>query len=183
MSIKTTGNEAVDTATAEIAVALRNASPGKRDQHYYDEAMRLRDEIRSTGTSAMESKPMRKDELGRYVCVAHGGCLHSPHITINDGGVWVRSADPLNPGSHLYSSAHRDCFEAWRAREVRDLPALPSENLVLHGDQVKSIHLEKQIEGWWVQLVELADGRTLRIEFWAGPEEDLQVTQTLEGSA
>lgn len=44
--IKTTGNERIDTATAEIAVALRNSaiSPGSA-QYYYDEAMRLRNEI------------------------------------------------------------------------------------------------------------------------------------------
>ena len=67
----------------------------------------------------MESQPMKASELGRYVCVAHGGCLHSPHITINSDGVWVRSPDPdpLNPGSHLYSSAHRDCYEHWAASE------------------------------------------------------------------
>jgi hypothetical protein len=43
--IKTTGNDRIDRATAEIAVALRDASPGQREQCYYDEAMRLRDEI------------------------------------------------------------------------------------------------------------------------------------------
>jgi hypothetical protein len=66
---------------------------------------------------SMESQPMKAGELGRYVCVVHpapeaGGCLHSPHITIVSDGVWVRLADSLNPGSHVYSSAHRDCFEA-----------------------------------------------------------------------
>jgi hypothetical protein len=81
MSIRTTGNPDVDTATAEVAVALRDASPGKTDQYYYDEAMRLRDVI-----------------------------------------------------------------------------------------------LEKQDDDYWVQLIELADGRTLRIEFWA-------IRQTLEGGA
>lgn len=72
----------------------------------------------------MESQPMKPEELGRYVCVAHGagqerGCLHYPRTTIDSDGVWVRSPDPdpLNPGSHIYGSAHRDCFEAWQARE------------------------------------------------------------------
>lgn len=61
---------------------------------------------------------MKPGELGRYVCVAHGGCLHRSS-RIESDGVWVRSPDPdpLNPGSHVYSSAHRDCFEAWQARE------------------------------------------------------------------
>jgi hypothetical protein len=43
--IEVTGNDRIDTATAEIAVALRDASPGGRDQSYYTEAQRLRDEI------------------------------------------------------------------------------------------------------------------------------------------
>ena len=74
----------------------------------------------------MESQPMKPGELGRYVCVSTpigaGECLHSPHITIMSDGVWVRSPDPdpLNPGSHLYSSAHRDCFEARQARAARE---------------------------------------------------------------
>ena len=67
----------------------------------------------------MESQPMKPDELGRYVCVAQGGCLRL-HRTISDNGVWVRSPDSLHPGSHLYSSAHRDCLEAWQAREDLD---------------------------------------------------------------
>lgn len=64
---------------------------------------------------------MQASELGQFVCVAHGGCLHSPHRTITADGVWVRSPDPdpLNHGSHVYSSAHRDCAEAWQARETR----------------------------------------------------------------
>lgn len=49
MSIRATGNPQIDQATAEIAMALRDASPGKRDQDYYDEAMRLRDEILDGG--------------------------------------------------------------------------------------------------------------------------------------
>lgn len=65
----------------------------------------------------MESQPMKQDELGRYVCVAHGGCLHSPHRTITSDGVWVRVRDSL--GTHTYSSAHRDCFDAWQAREAQ----------------------------------------------------------------
>ena len=122
--IKTTGNHLIDSATAEIAVALRDASPGQRDQEYYDQAARLRDDIIRGATGGdMESKPMHAAELGRYVCVAHGGCLHSPAITIKRDGVWVRSPnpDPLS-GGHLYSSAHRDCFEAWQAREQQGRP-------------------------------------------------------------
>jgi hypothetical protein len=43
--IRTTGIEMTDSATSELAIVLRQADPGKRDQHYYDEAMRLRDAI------------------------------------------------------------------------------------------------------------------------------------------
>ena len=62
---------------------------------------------------------MQDSELGHFVCVAHGGCLHSPHRTITTEGVWVRSPDPdpLLPDSFIYSSAHQDCYQAWKARE------------------------------------------------------------------
>jgi hypothetical protein len=43
--ISTTGNSRIDTATAEIALALRAGHRGHGDQYYYDWAMRLRDEI------------------------------------------------------------------------------------------------------------------------------------------
>lgn len=59
-----------------------------------------------------DTQPMREDELGRYVCVARGGCLHTPDLTIREDGVWVRYPDSLNPGSHVYSSAHRTCYES-----------------------------------------------------------------------
>ena len=64
----------------------------------------------------MESQPMKEDELGKYVCVAHGGCLHTERggRTINSDGVWVRVPDSLNHGSYLYSSTHRDCYENWK---------------------------------------------------------------------
>lgn len=56
---------------------------------------------------------MKTEELGRYVCVVHGGCLHSPHITITSNGVWVK-------WGQIFSSAHRDCFDAWQTRESTD---------------------------------------------------------------
>ena len=58
-----------------------------------------------------ETLPMQPHELGRYVCVAAGKCLYSPYITINTDGLWVRLPDSLNPGSYVYSSAHRRCYE------------------------------------------------------------------------
>jgi hypothetical protein len=60
----------------------------------------------------METQPMKPYELGHYVCVAHGGCLHSPQVTISSDGVWVK-------GPTSWTSAHRDCFEAWQAREAK----------------------------------------------------------------
>jgi len=49
MPIDTTGNDRIDTAAAEIAVAIRDARVGLptryRDQDHYNEAQRLRDEI------------------------------------------------------------------------------------------------------------------------------------------
>ena len=71
--------------------------------------------------AVQDSQPMKASELGRYVCVPSGSCLHrgldrrGPMIDAD--GVWVRSPDPdpLNPGSYLYSSAHRDCYERRQA--------------------------------------------------------------------
>ena len=70
----------------------------------------------------IETAPMKAGELNRYVCVHE--CLHTgprprDTRTIRSDGVWVRSPDPdpLNPGSHLYSSAHRDCYEAQAYRQ------------------------------------------------------------------
>lgn len=45
MPIKTTGNADVDCATSEIAIVLRDAGYGRKEQDCYDEAMRLRDAI------------------------------------------------------------------------------------------------------------------------------------------
>lgn len=57
--ITTTGNSDIDTATAEIAVALRDADLGTvhgplPEQHFYDEAMRLRDAIMA-GTRELDA--------------------------------------------------------------------------------------------------------------------------------
>lgn len=80
----------------------------------------------------MDTQPMKQGELGRYVCVARGGCLHSPEITIEEGGVWVRekSGGPI-------SSAHGDCFEAWQARERDALTAVGQR--AAGKDQCKSV--------------------------------------------
>ena len=43
--ITPTGNEQIDTATAELALELRMAHPSMREQSLYDEAMRIRDAI------------------------------------------------------------------------------------------------------------------------------------------
>jgi len=53
--IEVTGNRRIDGATAEIAVALRDACPGGRDQGYYNHAQRLRDEILA-GASELAEK-------------------------------------------------------------------------------------------------------------------------------
>ena len=55
MPISTTGNGNLDTATAEIAIALHAAQPGYQDQYYYDEAARLRDVIMA-GTRELDGK-------------------------------------------------------------------------------------------------------------------------------
>ena len=61
--IKTTGNADIDTATAEIAVALRKACPVLcPDQDHYDDAMRLRDAIMS-GTRAPDAGYRVQDDV------------------------------------------------------------------------------------------------------------------------
>lgn len=65
---------------------------------------------RNIGQIIMDCKPMKDAELGKYVCVAHGGCIYSPYITITFDGVWVRS-------NGLYSSAHRACYDRWANTE------------------------------------------------------------------
>jgi len=57
-----------------------------------------------------ETAPMKPDELGRFVCVAPGGCRHTPDIGINADGLWVKTGQQ-------WSSAHRDCFEASQQQE------------------------------------------------------------------
>jgi hypothetical protein len=60
--------------------------------------------------AASESKPMKPGELGRYVCVPASSCLHSPDLTIRADGVWVEHGGQ-------FSSAHRDCYEAWKGQQ------------------------------------------------------------------
>jgi len=56
--INTTGNDDIDMATAEIALSLRDASPGQRQQEYYDMAESLRDAI-MRGTRELDGVPFK----------------------------------------------------------------------------------------------------------------------------
>lgn len=76
--IEVTGNSRIDGATAEIAVALRDASPHLRDQYYYDEAMRLRDEIMA-GTAELARVSGHCEACLGCSCQALGGHL-LPHL-------------------------------------------------------------------------------------------------------
>lgn len=82
--ITTTGNPVIDQATAEIAVALRDASPGKRDQDYYDEASRLRDAILSGARNAPVQE--RAPEVGRLLATIRGE-IEGPDGDWNGGDV------------------------------------------------------------------------------------------------
>ena len=64
------------------------------------------------------AQPMKPGELGRYVCVQ--ACLHSPKITVKSDGVWVRQETGPYGVTGTVSSAHRDCYEAWRIRTEED---------------------------------------------------------------
>ncbi len=59
----------------------------------------------TTDPKGAGSAPMKDSELGKFVCVSQGGCLHSPATRIDADGVWVRRGGQ-------FSSAHRDCYEA-----------------------------------------------------------------------
>ena len=84
--INTTGNDDIDTATAEIAVALRAEHPGSNDSYCYRQAERLRDAIMA-GTrqldidravaeyDAMEADWMAGHHERFEDAVEHGGVL------------------------------------------------------------------------------------------------------------
>jgi hypothetical protein len=62
--------------------------------------------------SRFESAAMQPWELGKYVCVAPGGCRqHSRDV--NADGVWVKTGQQ-------WSSAHRACFEAAVSEEATE---------------------------------------------------------------
>jgi hypothetical protein len=104
-----------------------------------------------------DSQPMKASELGRYVCVPSGSCLHRGldrrGSMIDANGVWVRSPDPLNPGSYLYSSAHRDCYERRQAsaKAAVSQPVLNEERAALaegtvRGHEQASAEAEKLLD-------------------------------------
>jgi hypothetical protein len=64
--IEVTGQPGIDEATAEIAVALRDAHPeGFSEQWYYDEAERLRNAILRGARRALEPVPWTLGVNGR----------------------------------------------------------------------------------------------------------------------
>lgn len=109
--IRVTGQPDIDQATAEIAVALRDAAGTAAtytpEQHYYDEAMRLRDAILKGGAAVARggvmsgqryADPIARQRMAANACPecgepadAHtgwgcGGC------SLTDNGVAVRIA-------------------------------------------------------------------------------------------
>jgi hypothetical protein len=108
----------------------------------------------------MDTQPMKAGEMGRFVCVAHGGCLHAippgRSSTIRADGVWVRHPD-LNQGGHLFSSAHRGCYERWAARERLEVlrAALRAED-ISWGELAELQSLTAYIEPGDVELLEAA---------------------------
>lgn len=106
MPIQTTGNGDIDTATAEIAVALRNASSALcTDQYYYDEAVRLRnaimagtrnlDEFNRFGTAP--GYPQDSRDPGWFREFMEHGCKDEPAGLVPGGG-----AEVSNDGSFDY---------------------------------------------------------------------------------
>lgn len=93
MPINTTGHDGIDSATAEIAVALRKACPVLcGDQDHYDEAVRLRDAIMD-GTRALDSRDtLARDDTDRALAPAK--------VVDQDGDEWGLKEDGLyhSPG-------------------------------------------------------------------------------------
>lgn len=92
--IETTGNRQIDQATAEIALALRDANPGGRDQEYYEQAQRLRDEIRA-GQQMLDAEFSREHAR---TCPQHQVQMK----TFSDGRaeVSIIGNGPLAPGRY-----------------------------------------------------------------------------------
>lgn len=111
MSIRTTGNSRIDTATAEIAVAVRGQHLAWDEQQCYDEAMRLRDEI-----LAGSGESLTCGDCGDALADRPGADGNMTHLA--DGSRACRSRDEAN--------ARRD----WQGRPrigQRPISAIASE--------------------------------------------------------
>lgn len=82
--INTTGDGDIDTATAEIAVALRDACPVMdSDQRFYDEAMALRDAIMKGTRELDRDEPPGRDP-GWFRAFMEDGCKDSDDRNLRD---------------------------------------------------------------------------------------------------
>jgi hypothetical protein len=95
--ITTTGNSRIDGATAEIAGHLRDADPGKRDQVYYDEAMRLRDAI-LMGASELAVSELAK--LGTHDAAPWAGTISGNTAQCWHCGWAIERPSPAGRWSH-----------------------------------------------------------------------------------
>lgn len=81
--IAVTGQPDIDQATAEIAIVLRDAGYGKREQDCYDEAARLRDVIMA-GTRALDAEvPVTHTGMAEH----DGYAAHSHEVRPDHRGV------------------------------------------------------------------------------------------------
>lgn len=86
--IKVTGNDDIDTATAEIAVALRAEHPGSNDEYCYRQAERLRDAIMAGAL-----------ELDDHECIGQDEAEH-----IHDVAMWQRQHGKRPPIIDAYGA-------------------------------------------------------------------------------
>lgn len=104
--IKITGNADIDQATAEIAVALRYAALNPAtDQHYYDEAMRLRDAIMAGTRELDDDGALARAEHEREMAREEFKRTGAHHTHVATSGNRVHRPGTLCPGATCYAMA------------------------------------------------------------------------------
>jgi hypothetical protein len=121
MSITVTGQPDIDQATAEIAVALRDAAAIRveADQNYYDAAVRLRDAImagtRALGQPQLTYSAVTDDEWQTPYATAAD---YAAYIAARTDGPDMDDASVAADGGAIVVSVHQ--VPVYRA-EFRDL--------------------------------------------------------------
>jgi hypothetical protein len=134
--IAVTGQPDIDQATAEIAVVLRDAGYGKREQDCYDEASRLRDVIMA-GTRALDAtvaEPAEPESWGT-LCDYDTGKAIRPATHAE----WERTARRV----HAAASGGTGSYSGeWPASDADDGDSLPADVYVVYVDGGPAIDID-----------------------------------------